>query len=74
MRGQGVTREAARERPSTSSSRKGGALPARGRDVVVGARRVMMMMGVRVFVPDLVVLVLVVLPVGVILVIGTGAP
>lgn len=70
---QRIPREAARERPSTSSSGQGGALPAR-RDIIVGARRVMMMMGVRVFVPDLVVLVLVVLSVSVVLVIGTGAP
>lgn len=72
MRRQRVTREAARKRPSTSSSRQGGALPARGCDVVVGARRIMMM-GIRVFVLDLVVLVLVVLSIGVVLVIGTGA-
>lgn len=73
MRRQGVTREAARERPSTSSSGQGGALPTRGRDVVVGTRRVLMVMGVCVFVFDLVVLVPVVVPVGVVLVIGTGA-
>lgn len=69
MRGQGVTREAARERPSTSSSGQRGALPAQGCDLTVDARH---MVGVRVFVSDLVVLVPV-LPVGVVFVVGAGA-
>jgi len=68
MRGQGVTREAAGKRPATSSSGQRGALATRG-GVAVGARHVM---GVRVFVFDLIVLVPV-LSVRVVLLIGAGA-